>query len=85
MDRRLILVGLGIVDVGLKPAMAASRAPLRSLAESVIASIRDIPGCSKLKVSRSHLIDSARWKEAGNRVVGIKKPRKPPTLKLRRV
>jgi len=57
----------------------------KPLAESVIASIRDIPGCSKLKVSRSHLIDNARWKEAGNRVVGIKKPKKPPALKLKKV
>jgi hypothetical protein len=56
----------------------------KSLAESVIASIRDVPGCSKLSVQRSHLIDSARWKEAGDRVVGVKKARKPLALKLPR-
>lgn len=41
-----------------------------SIAESLIKTIHDVPGCSKLRVSRSHLIDSGRWKRAGDRVVG---------------
>ncbi len=54
----------------------------KSLAESVIATVREIPGCKKLSIQRSHLIDSARWKKAGDRVVGIKSATKKKTLKL---
>lgn len=56
----------------------------KPLAESVIASVREIPGCKNLKIQRSYLIDNARWKEAGDRVVGLKKPAKPKVLRLPR-
>jgi hypothetical protein len=50
-----------------------------SIAESLVSTIRELPGCSRLSVSRSHLIDSGRWKKSGDRVIG--KPR-PPKIKL---
>lgn len=40
------------------------------IAESVKAMLREIPGCSKLSIARSQLIDSGRWKGAGDKVVG---------------
>lgn len=40
------------------------------IAASVVTTLREIPGCSRLKVSKSHLIDSGRWKRAGDRVAG---------------
>ncbi|GAA0624830.1 hypothetical protein GCM10009422_21630 [Brevundimonas kwangchunensis] len=51
------------------------------IADSVKATLRELPGCSKLRVVRSQLIDSGRWKQAGDIVAG--KPRQParPTLK----
>jgi hypothetical protein len=55
----------------------------KSLAESVIATVREIPGCKKLSIQRSHLIDSARWKKAGDRVIGAKSAAKKKTLKIR--
>lgn len=55
----------------------------KPIAESIIATIREIPGCAKLSVQRSHLIDSARWKDAGDIVVGRKPTkRKKAPLKL---
>lgn len=46
------------------------------LAESVIQTLHTIPYCKKLVVQRSHLIDNARWKRAGDRIVGKRPPRK---------
>ena len=42
----------------------------KPISDSVVTTLRAIPGCSKLKVSKSYLIDSSRWKRAGDRVVG---------------
>lgn len=50
-----------------------------SIAESLAETIHSIPGCEKVSVTRSHLIDSTRWKRSGDRVVG--KP-KLPRIKL---
>jgi hypothetical protein len=44
-----------------------------SIAESIVSTIHELPGCNKISVSRSHLIDSGRWKKSGDRVIG--KPR----------
>lgn len=54
----------------------------RPIADSVKATLREIPGCSRLRVVRSQLIDSGRWKQAGDTVVG--KPKPKPRLLLRR-
>lgn len=53
-----------ISKVYLNPWMPAS------VAHSVRSTIRGLPGCSKLRVVRSHLIDNERWKGAGDRVAG---------------
>ncbi|QAY78681.1 DUF2971 domain-containing protein [Sphingosinicella sp. BN140058] len=50
-----------------------------SIADSLTGIFQSIPGCEGLSVSRSHLIDSGRWKRSGDRVVGKKKP---PKIKL---
>lgn len=42
----------------------------KPISDSVVTTLRAIPGCSKLTVSKSYLIDSSRWKRAGDRVVG---------------
>ena len=42
----------------------------KSVAESVIATLKSIPGCRQLVISRSQLIDSSRWKKAGDKIVG---------------
>jgi hypothetical protein len=42
----------------------------KSIAESVIATLKSIPGCGGLAISRSQLIDSSRWKKAGDDIVG---------------
>lgn len=49
------------------------------IADSLKVTLREIPGCSKLSIARSQLIDSGRWKAAGDKVV-----RKPaaPRVKL---
>lgn len=39
------------------------------VAQSVATTIREIDGCHKLKVVRSHLIENKRWKNAGDAVV----------------
>lgn len=53
----------------------------RPIADSVRATIRELPGCSKLRVVRSQLIDSGRWKQAGDVVAG--RPKTRPHLKPR--
>ena len=40
------------------------------IAESLKVTLREIPGCSKLSIARSQLIDSGRWKGAGDKVIG---------------
>jgi len=50
-----------------------------SIAESLTETIRSIPGCERISVTRSYLIDNGRWKRSGDRVVG--KP-KAPKIKL---
>jgi hypothetical protein len=51
------------------------------LADSIYQSIKSvlqrIDGCSQLKISRSSLIDSLRWKNAGNELVGKSKVGRP--------
>lgn len=54
-----------------------------SIAESVIETIQQIEGCGSLQVQRSHLIDNARWKRAGDRVAGIA-PGRRRVLKLKK-
>lgn len=49
---------------------------------SVKAVLHDIDGCSHIDISRSHLIDSLRWKNAGNKVAG--KPKIGKVLRLPR-
>ena len=46
------------------------------IAESVIATLRELPDCKRLLISKSHLIDSGRWKKAGDKVIGRKQPSK---------
>lgn len=46
----------------------------RSIAQSVKDTILSLPGCSKIRVSKSVLIESGRWKSAGDRVVGKTSP-----------
>lgn len=53
----------------------------KPLSDSLIATLRELPGCSKLAISKSHLIDSGRWKNAGDTVVGRKQPRKIKLVK----
>jgi hypothetical protein len=53
----------------------------KSIAESVTATLRGVTGCERLAVQRSHLIDSGRWRKAGDLVVGKKQP---PRAKLRK-
>jgi hypothetical protein len=51
---------------------------------SVKATLQELPGCSKMSVVKSRLIDNARWKRAGDRVVGKAPPRKTSKLKAPR-
>jgi hypothetical protein len=53
----------------------------KSIAESIVQSIREIEGCSKLEIKKSYLTDSARWKKVGDRILGRKSG---PKLKLKR-
>jgi hypothetical protein len=50
--------------------------------DSVKATLRSLPGCADLKVAKSRLIDNARWKKAGDRVVGKAPPKKVLTLRV---
>jgi hypothetical protein len=40
-----------------------------SITESVIAALKQLPGCDNLRVQKSRLIDSSRWKRGGDYVV----------------
>ena len=40
-----------------------------TISKSVIATLKEIPGCSSLAVQKSRLIDSSRWKKGGDDVV----------------
>lgn len=71
IDLPLDLIG----RVELNPWLPAS------LAESVTKTLKGLPGCEKLPIRRSRLIDSDRWKKAGDRVVGRTPPAK---LRIRR-
>lgn len=42
----------------------------KTIVQSLKTTLQSLPGCSNVRVSRSLLIDSARWKEAGNKVAG---------------
>jgi hypothetical protein len=42
----------------------------KSQAESLIATLKQLPGCKSLDVRRSFLIDSSTWKQAGDEVAG---------------
>ena len=53
----------------------------KPIGETLVAVMRDLPGCSKLAISRSQLIDSGRWKRAGDRVVGKPTPRRIKLLR----
>ena len=48
------------------------------IAESLKSQLREIPGCSKLSIARSLLIESGRWKAAGDKIVG-----KPASNKIK--
>jgi hypothetical protein len=52
------------------------------LYESVKKTLRGLPDCAKLPIVKSRLIDSARWKNAGDRVVGKGTPQKKRALKV---
>lgn len=43
-----------------------------SVADSVIDTLRELPGCKDLDIRHSRLIDSSTWKKAGDRVAGKK-------------
>jgi hypothetical protein len=45
--------------------------------QSVKAQLARIDGCSHIRISRSELIDSQRWKNAGNQLVGKPKAGRP--------
>jgi hypothetical protein len=47
----------------------------KSIAESVIGALKAIRGCSRLEVTRSLLIESSRWKRAGEKVIGKLPPK----------
>jgi hypothetical protein len=74
-----------VVVVSDKPQQAALGVPIEmsfinkivinpwlpdTLCESLRATLRSIDQCSRIRIDRSHLIDSLRWKNAGNKVVG---------------
>lgn len=44
------------------------------LADSVTRTLREIRGCSRLSIQKSHLIENDRWKKAGDRVAEKKQP-----------
>lgn len=46
-----------------------------SVADSVIDTLSDLPGCAKLDIRHSRLIDSTTWKKAGDRIAGKKTER----------
>lgn len=48
----------------------------KSQAESVVAILKNIQGCEGLDIRRSFLIDSATWKQAGDKAAGLKPSRK---------
>jgi hypothetical protein len=58
------------------------------LPESIYKSLRsvmsDIEGCGHIKIYRSGLIDSQRWKNAGNRIVGKPKVGRPVLLPVKK-
>lgn len=56
----------------------------KPIAESLRETLRSLPGCSKLRVSRSQLIESSRWKRAGDEIVG-KKVQKKLVLRARAI
>jgi hypothetical protein len=51
------------------------------LYESVKETLRALPGCAKIPIAKSRLIDNARWKKAGDKVVGKAAPKKKVALK----
>ena len=64
-------VALGIpIELGLINKIVINPWLPDALCESLKATLRSIDGCSRIRVDRSHLIDSLRWKNAGNKVVG---------------
>lgn len=46
----------------------------KSIAKSVIKMLKTIPGCHGIKISRSLLIESTRWKRAGDRAIEGESP-----------
>lgn len=54
----------------------------KSIAQSIIETIRSIPGCEEISIHRSQLIENSRWKEAGDRVSGKPSPKAVRALKL---
>jgi hypothetical protein len=53
----------------------------KPIAESVIETLKAVPGCGRIHVGKSLLIESARWKRAGDKVAGRKQP---ATTKLKK-
>jgi hypothetical protein len=46
------------------------------VADSVIDTLRELPGCANLNIKHSRLIDSTTWKKAGDRAAGKKTGRR---------
>ena len=44
--------------------------------ESLIATLKELPGCKNVDVRRSYLIDSTTWKRAGDKAAGKKTPKR---------
>ncbi len=55
----------------------------KPIAESVIKTLRAIRGCGRIEVGKSLLIESARWKRAGDKVVGRKPPARTKLMTTR--
>ena len=55
----------------------------KTIADSLRKTLRTIPGCGKLRVNRSQLIESGRWKRAGDEIVG-KAAKKKTVLRAKR-
>jgi hypothetical protein len=53
------------------------------VARSVIATLKGLPGTRELTVERSHMIENARWKRAGEAVIG-ERPQQLPNQRRRR-
>jgi len=51
------------------------------LSQAIIATLKDLPHCENLSITKSRLIDSSKWKKAGDRVMGKNPPQRKLVLK----